>query len=253
MSAQKDIERRRPQPSVSWSSRPFVIGAAILLLAALGLEPALAALQAHFRKTPILPRAPLAEFDVAALPSFKPAPEESPFFDLQADGEVGTDDLLFLRLQEREAFGMEGQIYLFVTYYTNPDDRVPHTPEVCYRQIGGVVRTIKTALIDMPPSEELPAQVAVRNVVMEMASARAVISYVFHVNGRFRTARNDVRLAMGWPGDKRVYFSKIEAVTRCELDEDPSAALARCERLLRDAIPELVHSHFPARAELRRR
>jgi len=236
-------------------SRPglFAVCAAILLLAVLGLEPVLAALEVEYGKTSILPRSPLGAFGLNALPSFKLAPEDSPFLDLQADDDVGTDDLLFLRMQEKHASGMDGQIYLFVTYYSDPDDRVPHTPEVCYRQIGGIVRKSGSASIVMPAGRDLPAEVTARTVIIEQAEANTVIAYVFCANGRFYTARNDVRVALGWPGEKRVYFSKIEAVTRSERGEDTSAALQRCRRMLEEAIPELVGTHFPLKEQLSRR
>ncbi|MCB9850181.1 MAG: exosortase-associated EpsI family protein [Phycisphaerales bacterium] len=224
----------------------------MLLLAALGLDPLLTNLAERYRKTSIMPRQPLANFSAECLPSFKPAPEGSPFIDHQSDNDVGTDDILLLRLQEAGADGLDGQVLLFVTYYSDPDDKVPHTPEVCYRQIGGVVRSIGSAPITLSASRS-PKQTTARSVVIEEPAVDAVIAYLFCTNGRFETSRNAVRLAMGLPGDKRVYFCKIEAVTSSPRGADADPAMARCRKLLGEAIPVLINDFLPTQEDLRKR
>jgi len=230
----------------------FGTTALILLVAAVALDPAMTALDIHFRKTSILPRVSLSAFDAATLPSFKSAPKESPFLDPHPDDDAGTRDHVLQRLQERDANGTDGQVILFVTYYSDPNDQVPHTPEVCYRQIGGVVRAIGSRTVELGQGD-WPKRVEVRTVIVEQELANAAIAYVFCANGRFYTRRNEVRLALGWPGDKRVYFSKIEAVSRFERDEQPDLAMARACKLLSEVLPALLTRHFPRQADLKHR
>jgi hypothetical protein len=226
------------------------------VVTALGLEPALQRAEDHFRKGSILPRQPLEGLSASALPSFKIAPPDSPFIDHHADDTVGTDDLVMLRLQEANAMGMEGQVILLVTYYSDPDDRVPHTPEVCYRQIGGMVEQIGELPVVLSTTaeverEDAQREITARKVIVDEKGVSAVIGYVFCANGEFMTTRNAVRLALRTPGYNRVYFAKIEAVTPSAAGSDHEVALARCRRLLSEAIPQLLDVYFPTLADLK--
>jgi hypothetical protein len=231
----------------------FVACVLLLTLTALGLTPALSALKSHYRKTSIQPRVPLADFNLSALASFKRAPKDSPFELPHTDEEAGGDEMMALRLQERGATGLNGQAYLVVTYYGDPEDRVPHTPATCYRLLGATIRAVGTTFLEFPNREELPERINVSTVIAEERGAVAVIAYVFCANARFYTGRNEVRVAMGMPGDKRWYFSKIEVVARAELGENHQPVLDRCLLLLREALPELASKHLPSRADVKQR
>lgn len=225
----------------------------LLILAAIGINPVLSAAKSHFAKTGILPRVPLAKFNTDVLSSFKAAPEESPFELPHTDDEAGSDDMLSLRVQERGASGMAGQAYLFVTYYTDPEGSVPHTPEVCYRLLGATIRSVTASVIDLPDTAGLPSRIEVRTIVAEESTSTAIISFVFCANAQFHTQRNEVRLAMGMPGPKRWYFSKIEVVAQAQKGEDPTPVVNRCLRLMTEALPELVGRHFPNSEDVKQR
>lgn len=230
-------------------ARPFWFSLVVLAVAACALEPALAWLGEHYRKHPLPTRVPLKSLDWHALPSFEPASDTSQFVDHQTDEDAGAAELLMLGLQERAGVGDGGQALLFVTYYNDPDNRVPHTPEVCYRQAGAAVRVVDTLPVEVT-IEGRTEQVTVQLVAADRLGARAVIAYVFCVNGRFYTDRNEVRLALGWPGDRGLYFSKVEGVTRTNLDEPIEAAAERSVLLLREGLQELIRTHYPRFADV---
>jgi len=230
----------------------FPICVVLLVLAAVGIDPVLSALKAHYQKTSIQPLAPLAEFDVARLPSFKLATGDSPFEIPHSDDEVGGDDMLSLRVQERTATGLAGQAYLVVTYYSDPEDSVPHTPEVCYRLLGAKIKSVASKRLELD-SNALPASIVVRTVVAEESGATAVIAFAFCANAQYFTQRNEVRLEMGMPGDKRWYFAKIEVVARADSGEDTAPVLDRCLRLMGEALPELAMHYFPSRDDVSKR
>lgn len=240
----------RPVHSNRWASGPFLVAFLLLLTAALGMHPLIDRVSGYYRKTPIPPLRPFAEFRPESLPSFQAAPESSPFIDLQPGYDVGADDVLFVRLQEKNALGHGGQAILFVTYYSNENDRVPHTPEVCYRQISGVVRSVGTVDFELNAAAAGEQRITARTVVVEQPGVNAAIAYVFCANGKFCTDRNMVRLTLGWPGDKHVYFSKIEAIAASDPSGDPAIAFERCRRLLSEAVATLVDEHFPPRSAL---
>jgi hypothetical protein len=237
-------------PSVTRSLRSplFLACAAVLSLSAVALRPGMAALAQHFRKQPIAPRRSLAEFDVSRLASFKVMTGASRFHVPGADIEsAGTDELLLAALQDEDAFGSDKQVNLFVTYYSDPEDRVPHTPDVCYRQIGGVVTKMTTTTVATPGLAPEQPSVDVREVHVREAAGDVIVLFVLCANGEFCTDRQRVRLITGMSRARHVYFSKIEAVAPLAEHEDAEVAVQRCKRLLTEALPILVKEHFPGR------
>jgi hypothetical protein len=230
----------------------FPCCAMMLVVVAVGIDPVLSSLKQYYRKTPIGLRVPLAEFNVEALPSFKLPPTDSPFEIPISNEEVGGDDMLSLRVQERGAFGMDGQAYLVVSYYSDPEYRIRHTPEICYRMLGATIRSIATSELTFKDRSGHSTRVKVRTVMADEKGATAVIAYIFSANARFFTSRNEIRLVKGIPGDKRWFVSKIEVVARAEHDQDPGLALERCLKLLAESLPELVDRHLPSRKDVTR-
>ena len=86
---------------------------------------------------------------------------------------------------------------------------------------------------------------------LEQNDWRQVLVYLFCSNGRFYDDRLKLRFAMGMPGDKHVYFAKIEVLTSVPPNTDPAEAVDRCKRLAAEAIPVLVMDHFPTRDAVR--
>jgi len=237
-----------PRPATRVLSPAFVLCAAILIASALGLRPGLSALATAFAKEPIGLRAPLSTFDVAALPSFQKCLDPQGPQPVIAD--VGAAELALLDLEERAPQSDLVRITLFVTYYSDPRDKVPHTPEVCYRQAGVIVEGVTTSTLLVPDSPPDRRELTLRTMQLQHGRASAVLSYVFCANGEFCHDRQMVRWILGRPGPKRAYFSKIEAVAYCERGADLTYAAQTGRRLLAEAIPLLLEKHFPDSAGL---
>ncbi len=138
-------------PLGAFLSPPFVACALMLGGAAAGLQPAVKALIRHYSKEPISLRRSLDEFDAARLASFRVVTDGTAF-DTAVSDDVGTDDALRLVVEKKGA-ATEGRreldTLLFVTYYNDPRDTIPHTPEVCYRQDGATVNAITPVYLDV--------------------------------------------------------------------------------------------------------
>jgi len=226
----------------------FLSGVLLLIAAAIGLRPMMSALDQHYRKKSIDLRRRLVEFDATGLPSFylaaDPVARDVPLDD------VGTEDLLFIRLEDRKARSGAAEAMLFVTYYSDPDDKVPHTPEVCYRQGGAVVEEMRTITLDTPELAPEHPRIDARFLRMSQRGGadKVIVVYVFHVNGEFRYDREQVRWLIAWPGDPYSYFSKVEAVVHYPPGADPAIAAERATRLLREALPSLLTRYYPETA-----
>jgi hypothetical protein len=225
---------------------PFVVTSLLLVAAWAGLRPATDALVERFRKYPVDLRRPLDAFDVGSLPSFRVVAEGSPFA-TTITGAAGTPDAVKFAFEMRGS-GTEGRrdrdVLLFVTYYSDPRDTIPHTPEVCYRQAGAIVRSMRTTAVSLPAEDGEGRQITARLLDMELRW-HAALAYVFVANGEFYPSRNRVRLARGLSPAHHFYFSKVEAVTNVPRGEDFEDAVDRCTRLLSEALPVLVRDHYP--------
>ncbi|HUU95609.1 MAG TPA: hypothetical protein VM487_07705 [Phycisphaerae bacterium] len=203
----------------------------------------------RYAKHPIAPRRSLTEFDVSALESFRAAAGSGPV-ELPTE-DIGTEELFWGRLEEKAPGFRDLQITLFVTYYSNPGDPVPHTPEVCARQVGITVSNIASVALSVPGLGPNHPPVPVRVVDFEKVGTHGLTGYVFCANGEFRCRRDQVRWIIGRPGDRYVYFSKIEAILSYAQERDRPYALEVCQRLLSEALPVLVAEYFPDSADLK--
>ena len=240
---------RRP-----FHSRLFVVQAMVLIASAVGLRPGMAALSRYCLKEAIPLRRPLDRFDVSRLPSFRELPETDRFVVAKtAEDAIGTDHRTLRYVQERTATGRHGQAVLFVTYYSDPEDKVPHTPDVCYRQGGATVRNSSAITIDTPELGPDTPRVPARLLRMANAPGDAVLIFLFIANGQFASDRMSVRWIISRPGDRHIYFSKVEVVAKVGRAEKEEAVIARCQKLLREALPILVAEHYPSREDVRGR
>lgn len=248
---------RTPSARRSFLSPPFVASGAVLLIAAIGLHPALAQLTKYYSKEVIDLRKSLDDLDVSRLTSFRVIPDYAGIETRPAD--FGTEDWISFRLAKRGSESADQRdrdrdLILFVTYYSDPRDQVPHTPEVCYRQIGSVVRSIRTISLDTPGLAPDNPKIQARLLDIDQDNVRIALVYLFCCNGRFYFDRERVRLAIGMPsGDKYTYFSKVEAITMVTPDETFEDAVGRCKLLLTEALPTLLADHYPAKRDLERR
>jgi hypothetical protein len=82
----------------------------------------------------------------------------------------------------------ERYVHLFVTYYTDKPDAIPHIPEECY--MGGGYQAIGDRLIDVPlPSlgDDVVAQVKALTFEKSdfLNKDNRIVMYTFHTNGVF--------------------------------------------------------------------
>lgn len=232
-------------------SARFLLLVIILVLAAVGLRPGMLALAKRYEKEPIAIRRPLKEFDISHLPSFRDgwkfARRKAPIEDL------GTDEYVQIAFTKENP--SEDLLYamLFVTYYSDPRDKVPHTPEVCNRQAGNIVKKMTTITIDTPELAPEHPQIKANLLILQRPRDNSADIYLFCVEGEFRRSREQVRWIIGKPGNRHVYFSKIEVAAAYPTGGDPTQAIEVCKKLLREALPILLAEHFPDKEQLKRR
>jgi len=226
-------------------SAGFLLSASVLTLAAVGLRPGMKTLGEHYTKEPIAPRKPLAEFDISRLPSFKTGWLRS---DIPPD-DIETEECAIIRLTAENPTGEPEEVVLFVTYYSDPKSKVPHTPDVCYRQAGAIVKAMKNVTIDIPA---LGLRPKVRLLLIQQEGYNQALIFCFCADGEFRNSREQVRWVIGKPGNRHVYFSKIETVANYPIGADPGPAVEICKKLFAEAAPILVAEHFPTKKQLRR-
>ena len=232
----------------------FVIAAAVLAGAAVTLAPALQALIEYYSKLPIDLRRPLDDFNDIGLPSFKPA--NGPIEMVFAYGDAETDQVLMRAYESTKPSPATRQFknaMLLVTYYSDPRAQIPHTPEVCYRQKGDVVTHIRSEPIEVPELGPDTQTINTLGIDVSTDAGPITILYVFSCNGKFYNNRARARFAIGWPGDKYTYFSKVEAIARYSSEDDYDDAVQTCRQLLRETLPLLIKDHYPKSSDLQRR
>ncbi len=230
-------------------SARFLLSALILVLTAIGLRPAVQALSRYYTKKPIDIRHPLKEFDVSRLPSFRNGWELSWRTALVED--LATDEYTHIILDKKFGKGPK-RAELFVTYYNNPQDKIPHIPDVCGRQEGGIVRKIKTIMLDTPQLGPDYPKIQANLLLFQFGrKIDLVLIYCLCVEGEFPHTRNQARWVLAKPGNRHTYFSKIEA--RTWIGDDPAEAIEMCKTLLCEALPILTAEYFPDKEQLKRR
>ena len=225
----------------------FLLAVATLALAAVSLRPAARALSEHYRKQPIAIRRSLWEFDVSVLPSFKDTLIGTEI----KTAAIETDEYAFIRFDATEVAEGLKSVVLFVTYYSDPESKVPHTPDVCYRQAGAIVKEMRDITIDIPSLAKSP-KVEARLLLLQRQKRSQVVIFTFYADGQFKNSREQVRWGIGMPGNRHVYFSKIETVASYEKDGDPGPATELCKKLFAEAAPVLVSQYFPTKEQVKR-
>lgn len=225
----------------------FIVCLVMLGGAALGLRPAMARLAARLEKLPIAPRQSVKDFDVTRMPSFRRLTKGIAMPNLE---ESGTAEVACVPLEDLTPGAEKRLAGILVTYYADPHTKVPHTPDVCYRQIGAVVHGVRAVRLDLPGGVGADKGISAQAMRIDRADCNLLLVYVFCANGRFCTDRQEVRMLLNWPGERYTYFSKIEAFTQCNSDADEPRAMETCQRLLREALPLLMSEYFPDSAAL---
>jgi hypothetical protein len=229
----------------------FLFSAIILVTAAVWLHPVTAKLSAKYDKKPISIRRPLKELDMSRLPTFRSGWSQNKII-LQPQ-DIGTSEYAYISMTKKGTLYKFQETVLFVTYYSNPQDKVPHTPDVCYRQAGATVNKLSTIDINVPELAGKYPEIKCRMVIMEQKEIGIVDIYVFFVEGKFRYTREQARWIIGKPGNQYTYFSKIEAVSYfqvSQISDESGNAIERCKTLLIEALPVLLSEYYPTAEQI---
>ncbi|MCD6392672.1 MAG: hypothetical protein J7M40_04110 [Planctomycetes bacterium] len=228
----------------------FVLSAVILAAAALGLRPGMAMLSKYYAKETIGMKRSLRKFDTTNLAGFQ---KEWKLRTEETADEIGTEEYVIVMLARK--YPSEGlkTAYLTAMYYSDPRDKVAHTPDVCYRQAGAIVKAKTAIQLDLPgiSSQQTPVQATL--VDLKVGTGNRIVIFFFVVEGKFRRTREQVRWVLGMPGNKYCYFAKIEASATYPKDGDPSKATEIARQLLAESTPVLLDQYLPDTGQLGRR
>ena len=168
---------------------------------------------------------------------------------------LGTDEYAYLSLTKKNApYKSFTTARIVVSYYSNPREKVPHTPDVCSRQGGAITKELTNTTINIPDLKKAgyPQEVEARLYLFRFKDHNTVAVYCFFVEGEFMTSRGEARWKIALPGNRYTYYSLITAEAHYPLDGEPDDAIKRAKTLFAEAIPILVTEYFPKREQLKR-
>jgi hypothetical protein len=230
----------------------FWIPVLLLTVSALALRPGLEQLSERYSKQPAVLQKRLQDFDITRLPSFQNDWEVVPATEFL--GEIGTEDVILIKLKRKNSKLVPTYLGLFVTYYNQPGDKVPHTPDVCARQGGAVLSRNERVELDLPETLSAHSPLEINLLRLEEPVYDSIVLFFFSVEGQFKAGRNQARWAISKPGNRHTYFSKIEVIASFPAKDDTlqteEASIDLCCQLLCEALPILVNEHFPSADQL---
>lgn len=161
--------------------------------------------------------------------------------------ELGTEEYIEWTLRDTRISNQnDALVSLFVTYYTNVQDQVPHVPEECNPQAGLVSAGDDTLELRM---DALDRSIPVRRLAFlpkKEVRAKNVVYYTINVNGTFHAGRQTARVAMGDPFDTHLYYSKVEIMFPSRDRSDDPNLDRRAQELMDSTIDVLFRDHWPA-------
>lgn len=269
MSANHEITQSTETNSAKSSPRffdgAFIIVAAILAVAAIGLNTTIQKMQLSFRKEPVSLQKSLKELSPTFGPWVQVTVDERVNHELE--DALGTDEYVFRdyvdsrkvpadvieafrgkktaeRLQMLQALRMktpEAVMNVAVTYYTGMVDTVAHIPDRCYIADGFEPSSYDIRRWDCFASRSSDNQAAARFIhfVDQVADRKSVsrnVAYFFHVNGRYTNDPLDVRATLQDLFQKHGYYAKVEMMSALD---DRVAAEAAMSDFTSHALPEI--------------
>jgi len=220
----------------------LLLSASVLIFTATMLRSSIGKLSAYFTKQTVSTRKPLNVF-YDSLASIEKKYEWKNEITTQ---EIETDEYFLIELFEKHRNTSRRKGYVSGLYYSDPSSKVPHTPDVCYRQAGSIIREIRTIPIELGSS-----QVDVTLVRLEQSKSEMVILFCFIAEGKIANSRTKVRLITSKPGNKHTYFCKVEVGCFYEIGEDPQPNIEIVESLLSKIIPKLIDEYLPTEEMLK--
>jgi hypothetical protein len=247
-----------------WLSPAFLTAAAILLVAAVGLNAATKFLQLNFKKDPVPLRADLKTLpkrmgpwlqvsidrplnpevqevlgtDLYVFRDFVDTRKVTPEEIAQFDGKpIEEQQKLLARLQAEKP---EAVLNCAVTYYTGSVDTVPHVPDRCYFADGFASSQydVPTWTLHLPDGD---LKMPVRYITFEdqdphRGSTPRSVAYFFKVNGHYEQNVLGVRQELQNIFERKAYFAKIELM---DIVRDRNVSAAAMADFLSHALPEI--------------
>ncbi|MCU0916409.1 MAG: EpsI family protein [Planctomycetes bacterium] len=231
----------------------FLICAAVLAFAGIGMSLATRWLGVYLQKEPLPLKKPLDTLDESRLAPYQ-VTARIPIENEDLRRSLGTEDYIQWRLEDpRESFESPvRKLLLFITYYRRPD-RVPHVPEECYTG-GGYQRLATSAVAFRVGASDDPHMIPGRYLLFEKttpdigpAATQFPVLYLFRVSGEYAGSRDEARMALNQGLFRRqAYFCKIELVfNQAPAAPAREAAAAASEKLLGVLLPLLEQEHWP--------
>ncbi|MCB9852161.1 MAG: hypothetical protein H6819_03625 [Phycisphaerales bacterium] len=239
----------------SMRNKWFISGAVLLVVAALGMQSAAEATALAILKRSVRVRKPLRDFDPSCIADIKRLAPKEPLTEEAA----GTREYLTLQFQclARE-FRDLGVCALQVHYYSS-DGRppiIPHTPEVCYRQVGNLVSSITPMTYEIKMADGTTRDIPFKCLRMTYdpngEAIECCVLYTLCVSGDFVGDREVARFKMAMPWNRAVYFAKFETVIPISKNGRFEDALEAAKRVMVSAIPVIVADHLPTDDDLRK-
>lgn len=247
-----------------WASGRYLACLGLLTTAALTMQAAAQWFDLHFRKQPVPLRSALFTLDRSRLgPDFEADPVPRAPLNDETLATLGTRDYLDLRLRStsRREDDPTRWADVFVSYYTGKPDQVPHVPDECMAAQG--FKLVEASFVDIPvngvgaPGDRIPMRVAVFEAPQSQVrgllgaslggkATRKTVMYFFHVNGKYRTTRDQVRLAQANLFERYAYYAKIE-LSFTDSGGAPAGrdeSIAAAAPLLQKLMPMLLADHF---------
>lgn len=233
------------------SNRGFLACAALLATFAIAFQGLAGYMGFEFNKLPIYLQNPLDQLDTQKLGPYEllGAHQIKP----EILDSLGTDMYIQWYLKDTRHQGPprpQDVVQLFVTYYTDQPDQVPHVPEECYVG-GGGYQVLRSRLIDIPiryrgERISVPFQVIEFQSPSYFGGHPRVVMYTFHTNGQFCATRMCVRQSLADATVPYAYFSKIEVTLgNNEALPERDQAVEAGTRFLQVVLPVLLEEHWP--------
>ena len=201
-------------------------------------------------KKPLPIRKPLIDMSPSSLGPYELLSSQRLSSDIVS--ELGTDEYIEWTLRDKRiSHPKDAIVNLFITYYTNVQDQIPHVPEECNPQAGLVQDGDETLTFHVDCLDE---DISVRRLAFlpkKEVEAKNVVYYTINVNGTFHSGRQTARLKMADPFDTHLYYSKVEIMFPGRTKVDDPELDRRAKELMNTSIDVLFADYWPPRGSER--
>ena len=237
----------------------FIAAAAVLLVAAIGLNGAVEMMRLHFKKLPVPLRQQLVELPTV-IGKWVQVSKDKPL-DKEMEDNLQTGQYIFRHYVDSSVLRMKPEallaefanktaeerdqriaaisrsnpdavVLLGITHYTDKADTVAHIPERCYTADGYTAREVT----DEQWNKTFRC-VSFESRADSISGGRACnVAYGFQVNGQWTSSSDEVRRILQDLTCKYAYYAKVELKSDLQ---DRKAAASVMQRFAAAATPEI--------------